>query len=83
VTPANPATAEAKVVLTGRSAMNASTTRISSLIHDSEVQSTSKISSLIDVSEVRSGALVWIISLLGTGLLAFIVCLLDVTPAWD
>jgi hypothetical protein len=63
--------------------MNASTTRISSLIHDSEVQSTSKISSLIDVSEVRSGALVWIISLLGTGLLAFIVCLLGVTPAWD
>lgn len=63
--------------------MNAPTTRISSLFHDSQVHSTGKISSLIDVSEVRSGALFWIISLLGTGLLAFIVCLLGVTPAWD
>jgi len=32
-------------------------------------------------SDVRFAALVWIINLLGTALLAFIVCLLGITPA--
>jgi hypothetical protein len=45
------------------------------------VSSTSKISNLIHDSEVRSAALIWISSLVGTALLALIVTLLDIVPA--
>ena len=38
--------------------MNASTSNISNLIHDSEVHSGSRISKFVDDSEVRSAALV-------------------------
>jgi UrcA family protein len=54
------------------------------------VASTSKISKLIENSgapqvnaEVRSAALFWIVSLLVTGVLSFIVCMLGITPAWS
>jgi hypothetical protein len=55
--------------------MNASTSRISNLIYD---PGTSRVD-----SEVRFMALFGIISLLGTGLLAFIVCLLGITLGPD
>jgi hypothetical protein len=61
--------------------MNTSTAKISNLMRDSEVRSTSKISNLIHDSEVRSAALIWVSSLLGTALLALIVCLLGIVPA--
>lgn len=61
--------------------MNTSTAKISHLIRDSEVRSTSKISNLLHDPEVRSAALMWIGSLLGTALLALIVCLLGIVPA--
>jgi len=61
--------------------MNTSTARISNLIRDVEVHSTSKISNLVHDSEVRSAALIWLSSLLGTALLALIVCLLGIVPA--
>jgi UrcA family protein len=57
--------------------MNVSTSKISNLIYDSEARSPALH------PEVRSAALVWIISLLGTALLTFIVCLLGITPAWS
>jgi len=43
----------------------------------------SKISNLIHGSEVRSVARIWIVSLLGAALLTFIVCVLGITPAWS
>jgi hypothetical protein len=61
--------------------MNTSTAKISNLMRDSEVRSTSKISNLIHDSEVRSAALIWVSSLLGTALLALIVCLLGIVRA--
>jgi len=61
--------------------MNTSTAKIPDLIRDSEVRSTSKISHLIHDSEVGFAALMWISSLLGTALLALIVCLLGIVPA--
>lgn len=61
--------------------MNTSTAKTSSLIRDSEVRSTAMISNLIHDSEVRSAALIWISSLLGTALLALIVCQLGIVPA--
>ena len=61
--------------------MNTSTARISHLILDSEVRSTSKISNLIHDSEVRSAALISVSCLLGTALLALMVCLLGIVPA--
>jgi len=63
--------------------MNASTSKISNLIHGPGVYSASKISNLIDAPEVRSAAIVWIVSLLGTALLAFIVIVQGISPAWD
>jgi hypothetical protein len=45
-----------------------------------EVRSTSRVSNLIHDSEVRSAALIWISSLVGTAVLAFIVCLLGIVP---
>jgi hypothetical protein len=57
--------------------MNVSTLKISNLIHDSEV----RFAALH--SEVRSAALLWILSLLGTALLTFVIYLLGITPAWD
>ncbi len=45
--------------------------------------STSNISNLMHGSAVRSVALAWIVSLLGTAVLALIVCLLGITPAWS
>ena len=57
--------------------MNVSTSRIPILFHDSEVRSAARH------SELRFAALVWIISLLGTALLTYIVCLLGITPTWD
>jgi hypothetical protein len=53
--------------------MNVSTSRISNFIYDA---GTSRVN-----PEVRTAALVWIVSLLITGLLAFIVCQLGITPA--
>jgi hypothetical protein len=53
--------------------MNVSTSKISNLTYDTE---TSRVN-----PEVRTAVLVLIISLLGTGLLAFIVCSLGITPA--
>ena len=61
--------------------MNTSTAKIPNLIRDSEVRPTSQISHLIHDSEVRSATLIWISSLLGTALLALIVCLLGIVPA--
>jgi hypothetical protein len=61
--------------------MNTATANISNSIRDSEVRSRSKISALVRDSEVRSAALIWISSLLGTALLALIVCLLGIVPA--
>jgi hypothetical protein len=63
--------------------MNASTSNISNLIHDSEVHSGSRISKFVDDSEVRSAALVWVVSLMSTAVLTLIVCLLGISPAWD
>jgi UrcA family protein len=63
--------------------MNTVTSKISDLLHDSEMHSASKISSLIRDPEVRSAALFWTMSVLGTALLALIVCLLGITPAWS
>ena len=57
--------------------MNVSTAKISNLIHDSEVRSAALN------PEVRAAVLVWIVSLLGTALFTFIVCLLGITPAWS
>ena len=48
---------------------------VATFIHDA---GTSKVD-----SEVRSAALVWIVSVLGTALLALIVRLLDIVPASD
>jgi len=55
--------------------MSVSTSRISTYIHHTRP-------SKVD-SEVRSVALLWIVSLLGTALLAYTVCVLDIVPAWD
>jgi hypothetical protein len=55
--------------------MVASTSKISNLIHET---GTSKVN-----SEARTAVRVAIISLLATALLAFIVCLLGITPAWS
>jgi hypothetical protein len=56
-------------------AMSVTTSKILTFIHDA---GTSQVN-----SEVRSVALVWIVSLLGTALLAFIIYLLGIVPAWD
>jgi hypothetical protein len=61
--------------------MNTSTAKISNFTRNSEVHSTWKLSNLIHASEVRSAALIWISSLMGTALLALIVCLLGIVPA--
>ena len=61
--------------------MNTSTVKISNLIRNTEVRSTAKISNLIHDSAVRSAGLIWISSLMGTALLALIVCLLGIVPA--
>ena len=53
--------------------MNVTTSKISNLTYDA---GTPKVN-----PEVRTAALVLIISLLGTGLLAFIVCSLGITLA--
>ena len=53
--------------------MSVSTSKISNLIYDAGTSSVN--------SEARFGALVWIISLVGTALLAYVVCLLGITPA--
>lgn len=53
--------------------MNASTAKISNLLYDA---GTSRVN-----SEVRSAALFWIISFLGTALLALIVLRLGIIPA--
>jgi hypothetical protein len=53
--------------------MNVSTSKISNVIYDAE---TPRVN-----TEVRTAVLVWIISLLVTGLLAFTVCQLGITPA--
>jgi hypothetical protein len=53
--------------------MNVSTSEISNLTRDA---GTSRVN-----PEVRTAVFVWIISLLGTGILAFIVCSLGITPA--
>lgn len=45
--------------------------------------STSHISKLNRESAFFGPVLLWMISLLGTAALAFIVCLLDITPAWS
>jgi UrcA family protein len=63
--------------------MNTVTSKISDLIQESEARSPSKISNLVHDPEVRSAALFWIMSVLGTSLLALIVCLLGITPAWS
>jgi len=63
--------------------MNTVTSKISDLIHESEARPASKISSLVHDPEVRSAALFWTMSVLGTALLALIVCLLGITPAWS
>jgi hypothetical protein len=55
--------------------MFAPTSKISNHMHDAE---TSRVN-----SEVRSAALVWIVSLLFTGLLTLRVCLLGITPGWS
>ena len=56
-------------------AMSVSTSKISTYLHDARP-------SKVD-SEVHSVALFWIVSLLGTALLAYTVCVLDIVPAWD
>lgn len=61
--------------------MNTSTAKISHLISDSEVRSAAIISNFLHDPEVRSAALMWVSSLLGTALLALIVCLLGIVPA--
>jgi hypothetical protein len=53
--------------------MNVSTSKVSNLLYDA---GTSRVN-----PEVRTAVLVWTISLLVTGLLAFIVCQLGITPA--
>ena len=63
--------------------MSTITSKISDLIHESEARSASKISNLVHDPEVRSAALFWIMSVLGTALLALIVCLVGITPAWS
>jgi UrcA family protein len=63
--------------------MNTVTSKISDLIHESEARPASKISNLVHDPEVRSAALFWTMSVLGTALLALIVCLLGITPAWS
>jgi UrcA family protein len=63
--------------------MNTVTSKISELTHEAEARLPSKISNLMHDPEVRSAALFWTMSLLGTALLALIVCLLGITPAWS
>ena len=63
--------------------MSTITSKISDLIHESEARSASTISNLVHDPEVRSAALFWTMSVLGTALLALIVCLLGITPAWS
>ena len=63
--------------------MNTATSKISELTHEAGARSSSKISKLVHDPEVRSAALFWTMSLLGTALLALIVCLLGITPAWS
>jgi UrcA family protein len=55
--------------------MVASTSKISSLVHGAEVTRAN--------SAVRSAVLIWIVSLLFTGLLALVVCLLGIDVAWS
>ena len=63
--------------------MNTVISRASGFIREPEARSASKISNPVHNREVRAAALFWAISLLATALLALIVCLLGITPAWS
>ena len=63
--------------------MNTFTSKISDFIQEREARSPSKISQLVHDPAVHSAALFWILSVLGTALLALTVCLLGITPAWS
>ena len=63
--------------------MNTVISRASGFIGEPEARSASKISNPVHNREVRAAALFWAISLLATALLALIVCLLGITPAWS
>lgn len=63
--------------------MNTVTSKISDTLRESEVDSLSRISNLVHDPEVRSAALFWTMSVLGTALLALLVCLMGITPAWS